>query len=62
MAAMPGEEVTLPAGGGEVRIAGRVRSVTPLDRVFLVCGGETVHDVPLAHRRPVGRLRPAPGA
>ena len=44
---MPGEEVALPAGGGEVRIAGRVRSVTPLDRVFLVCGGETVVEAPL---------------
>ena len=43
----PGEEVTLPAGGGEVRIAGRVRSVTPLERVFLVCGGETATEVPL---------------
>ncbi len=45
---MPGEEVELPAGGAEVRIAGRVRSVTSLERVFLVCDGETVHDVPLS--------------
>ena len=43
----PGAEVTLPTGGGEVRIAGRVRSVTPLERVFLVCDGETAADVPL---------------
>ena len=43
----PGAEVTLPARGGEVRIAGRVRSVTPLERVFLVCGGETVLEAPL---------------
>ncbi len=44
---MPGEEVSLPDGGGEVRIAGRVQSVTSLDRVFLVCDGETVQEVPL---------------
>ena len=44
---MPGEEVHLPTGGAEVWIAGRVRSVTPLERVFLVCDGETVQDVPL---------------
>ena len=49
---MPGEEVNLPAGGGEVRIAGRVRSVTPLEQVFLVCDGEVVHDAALdADRR-----------
>ena len=49
---MPGEEVRLPAGGGEVRVAGRVRSVTPLEQVFLVCDGEVVLEVPLdADRR-----------
>ena len=44
---MPGEQVTLPASGGTVEIVGRVRSVTSLDRLFLVCDGETVNEVPI---------------
>ena len=44
---MPGETVTLPTGGGSVDIVGRVRSVTALDRVFLVCDGDTMSEVPI---------------
>jgi hypothetical protein len=44
---MPGEAVTLPVGGGTVDITGQVRSVTRLDRVLLVCNGETMQEVPV---------------
>ncbi len=47
-----GDTVTLPAGGGAVTLAGRVESITPLERVFVVCRGEERADVPLdADRR-----------
>ena len=48
---MPGETVTLPAGGGEVEIAARVRSITPLETVTLVFNGEVVEKIPLAADR-----------
>ena len=48
---MPGENVTLPAEGGTVEIKGRVRSVTPLERVFLVCNGTTVYEAPLGENQ-----------
>ena len=54
---MPGEEVTLPSDGGTVEIVGRVRSVIPLDRLFLVCDGETVTNVPLGSDGRTARLR-----
>jgi hypothetical protein len=43
----PGEEVLLPVDGGTVEIKGRVQSVTELDRIFLVCNGETTDVVPM---------------
>ncbi len=43
---LPGEEVNLPAEGRNVWIAGRAWSITPLERVFLVCDGETVYEAP----------------
>ncbi len=49
--ALPGDEVTLPAGGGPVNIEARVRSITPLDKVLLVSGGEVVEDIPLTGDR-----------
>ena len=54
---MPGEEVILPAGGGTVEIVGQVRSVTALDRLFLVCDGETTHEIPIAGDRRSARFR-----
>ena len=44
---LPGDVVTLPAGGGTIEIRGRVRSITELDRIFLVCNGETMNEVPV---------------
>jgi hypothetical protein len=48
---MPGETVSLPAGGGEVELVGRVRSITPLETVLLVSNGEVVEKIPLAADR-----------
>jgi TolB protein len=43
----PGEVVTLPEGGATVEITGRVRSVTEIDRILVVCNGETMNEVPV---------------
>ena len=48
---MAGETVVLPAGGGAVALAGRVESITPLERVFVVCRGEERADIPLSADR-----------
>ena len=48
---IPGETVDLPEGGGSIELVGHVRSITPLTRVFLVCQGEEVADVPLTGDR-----------
>ena len=43
----PGEVVTLPEGGATIEITGRVRSVTELDHILVVCNGETMNEVPV---------------
>ena len=48
---MPGDELALPAGGGEVEVSGRVRSITPLESVTLIFNGEKVDTIPLAGDR-----------
>ena len=48
---MAGETVVLPAGGGAVALAGRVESITPLERVFIICRGEERADIPLSADR-----------
>lgn len=45
--AMPGDTVQLSAGGGEVTVTGRLRSITELEEVALVCNGELVESFPL---------------
>lgn len=45
--ALPGDTVTLPAGGGEVTISGRLRSITDLEELVLVCNGDIVETFPL---------------
>ncbi len=47
----PGEEVRLPAGGGEVRLRARIRSITPLEKALLVVGGEVVEEIPFSGDR-----------
>ncbi len=42
---MPGEEIALPAGGGDVRVKLRVRSITPLDKAELVFNGEVIETI-----------------
>ncbi|MEE2637626.1 MAG: CehA/McbA family metallohydrolase [Acidobacteriota bacterium] len=44
---IPGESVRLSRLGDDVEIVGHVRSVTPLNRVFIVCDGETAQSVPV---------------
>jgi len=44
---MVGDTVSLPSGGGSVEVEGRVRSITPLDKVLLVFNGEVIEEIPL---------------
>jgi hypothetical protein len=48
---MPGDDVELPASGGEVEIEGRVRSITPLETVTLVFNGEPLEKIALSSDR-----------
>ena len=48
---LPGDTVQLPANGGEVTISGRLRSITELEEVALVCNGELVETFPLRRNR-----------
>jgi hypothetical protein len=47
----PGDTVDLAAGGGTVRVEAAVRSITPLERVWLVQDGREIADVPLSDDR-----------
>src|SRR5688572_21650088 len=49
--ALPGETVTLPAGGGSVSVQARVRSIVPLQKVTLYFNGQAVEDIPLGADR-----------
>jgi len=49
--AIPGETVSLPAGGGSLEVRGRVRSITPLSKVMLIGNGEVVEEIPLTGDR-----------
>ena len=44
---MPGEEITLPSGGGKVTFHGVLTSQADMTRFELVSNGEVVHSVPL---------------
>jgi TolB protein len=46
--ALPGDEVSLPPGGGSVDVEATVRSITPLDKVQLIFNGTVVEDLPLS--------------
>ena len=48
---MPGDEVQLPAGGGDVVIDASVQSITPLENVELVWNGDVVEKIPLSPDR-----------
>ena len=47
---IPGEEVEL-AASGTVELRGRVRSITPLDRAFVIFNGEVVEEIPFSGER-----------
>ena len=49
--ALPGDTVQLPAGGGAVTVTGRLRSITELNEVLLVCNGEEQQRFPLRRNR-----------
>jgi hypothetical protein len=49
-----GEEVRLPAGGGEVTARVRLRSNVRVDHLEVIRNGEVVHTVPLAGARTAG--------
>ena len=49
--AMPGETAQVSAGGGSVEISAKVRSITPLSKVWLVYNGEIVREIPLGRDR-----------
>ncbi len=51
---LPGDTVQLPAGGGLLELTGKLRSVTNLDDVALVCNGLEIERFPL--RRNTGNL------
>jgi TolB protein len=53
---MPGEDVSLPAGGGSVEIAARVRSITPVMTATLMFNGEPVEQLTLAPDRKSAEL------
>jgi hypothetical protein len=48
---LPGNEVVVAAGGGEVNIDLSLRSITALDKVLLVFNGRTLEELPLAADR-----------
>jgi dipeptidyl aminopeptidase/acylaminoacyl peptidase len=56
---IPGETVELAASGGTVEVEARVRSITPLSRVFLVFNGEEVEEIPLSGERTAVTFRKA---
>jgi TolB protein len=43
-----GEEVTLPATGGEVVLRGRMQSLAPVEKLEIFFNGEVIADIPLA--------------
>lgn len=53
---LPGSEIRLPAGGGQVRIQATVNSAAPLERVELVWMGGVAHSAPLADTRQLATI------
>ena len=47
---IPGEEVEL-ASSGTVELQGRVRSITPLDKAFVIFNGEILEEIPFTGER-----------
>ena len=54
--AVPGETVTMPAGGGDLDVQVQVRSIVPLQKVTLLFNGQPVEDIPLSADRRTRRF------
>lgn len=50
-AKLPGETVAFPVTGGKLTLQGRIRSITPLQKVLLVRNGVTIEEIPLSADR-----------
>ncbi len=48
---LPGDTIQLPVGGGSITINGRLRSITDLDELKLVCNGELIESFPLRRNK-----------
>ncbi|MEO5739746.1 MAG: CehA/McbA family metallohydrolase, partial [Vicinamibacterales bacterium] len=48
---LPGETVSVPAGGGAVDVQAQVRSIVPLQKITLYFNGQPVDDIPLSDDR-----------
>lgn len=48
---LPGDDVKLPANGGDVEVTGWVRSIVPIEHVSLVFNGEVVEKIPASGDR-----------
>ncbi len=55
--ALPGETVTVQAGGGAVDVQAQVRSIVPLQKVTLFFNGQSVEDIPLSADRRTADFR-----
>ncbi len=54
---MPGGDLEIPDGGGDVEVAGWMRSITPLTSVAVVFNGETIETLPLDRDRKSASFR-----
>jgi len=48
---LPGDDVKLPASGGDVEVTGWVRSIVPIEHVSLVFNGQVVEKIPASGDR-----------
>jgi len=55
--ALPGETVSMPAGGGPVHVHAQVRSIVPLEKATLYFNGQPVDDIALSADRRTADFR-----
>jgi Tol biopolymer transport system component len=49
-----GDELKLPAGGGELKFTASLRSIVPLDHFEVVCNGKVAREIPLTGEKTKG--------
>lgn len=54
---LPGDTISVPAGGGRVHVQVEVRSIVPLQNVTLYFNGQPVEDIPLRPDRKTAHLQ-----